>query len=196
MVVSNLSDENNLRMLMIQAQSGDRTSYGQLLQALRHKSIQVARSILKGYGQNRTIDAEDIAQDVLVAIHNSLHTYRPENNFLAWFHAIVRYKVIDASRKLKETLVNEDKTIEQLADEAAEDWFQFSKDIDQTKDEKKDLNQLLLTLPEKQRAILELTKIQGKSVSEAAAILNYSETDIKVSTHRAIKALKAQMEES
>ena len=52
-----------------------------------------------------------------------------------------------------------------------------------------DLNRLLGQLPEKMRRTIQLVKLNGLSVAETATQCGMSESDVKVSVHRGLKAL-------
>ena len=54
----------------------------------------------------------------------------------------------------------------------------------------KDIQQALTRLPEKQRQILLLVKVEGYSMAETAQKLGMTETAVKVSAHRAYKKMK------
>jgi RNA polymerase sigma-70 factor (ECF subfamily) len=60
-------------------------------------------------------------------------------------------------------------------------------------DARRDVAALLEKLPDKQRAAIRLVKLEEKSVREAADITGYSESDIKISIHRGMKALTRLM---
>ena len=56
-----------------------------------------------------------------------------------------------------------------------------------------DAEALMRSLPQKQREVLELVKIQGLSVREASLRTGYSPSDIKVTVHRAIRSLQGAL---
>jgi RNA polymerase sigma-70 factor (ECF subfamily) len=60
-------------------------------------------------------------------------------------------------------------------------------------DAKRDVATLLGQLPEKQRKAIQLVKLEEKSVRDAAAETGLSESDIKISIHRGLKALMRLM---
>lgn len=49
-------------------------------------------------------------------------------------------------------------------------------------------------LPNGQREALELMKIQGLSLQEASAVTGKSVTSLKVSVHRAVKAMRKMLD--
>ena len=52
-----------------------------------------------------------------------------------------------------------------------------------------DLDALMAALPPKMRAAIEAVKIEGLSVTEAAAKSGMSESNVKISIHRGLKAM-------
>ena len=53
---------------------------------------------------------------------------------------------------------------------------------------------MLNSLPEKQRTALQLREIDGRSYEEVAEVMQITEADVKVTLHRALKALKVALE--
>lgn len=157
---------------------GDRAAYRAFLDALTALLRgYVRRQLLRaGHGDN---EAEDIVQDVLVAIHERRHTYDREIPVTAWVHAIARYKVIDflRSRNATRQHVSMEAAENCVGDDGA--WMEVSLV----------LRRLLSLLPDRVRKSIELTKLHGLSVSETAAQLGMSESAVKVNVHRGIKSL-------
>jgi len=130
---------------------------------------------------------EDVLQEILLAVHTKRHTYDPERFFLPWMYAMARYKVIDHLRKNKVSLRATISLDDELENIETLMVFESTADLD--------IEALCETLPEKQRNVLKLVKIEGLSVEEAAKRTGYSASDIKVTVHRAIKALQEKVSE-
>ncbi|MGE4593788.1 sigma-70 family RNA polymerase sigma factor [Alcaligenes sp.] len=170
--------EAALKPLWLQAQAGDEVAYGQALGMMAARLRAHLRRRLPG-AQN---DVEDIVQEVLLALHVQRGTYDPSVPVSAWCFAIARYKLVDYWRKHGRTGALHD-----VFDERALDSALVSEDPDATA--KRDLEQLLNALPEAQRRAIELTKLQGLSVLEAAQTLGASESAVKVQVHRGLKKM-------
>jgi RNA polymerase sigma-70 factor (ECF subfamily) len=56
-----------------------------------------------------------------------------------------------------------------------------------------DVKGMLNQLPDKMRRTIQLMKLEGLSVAEVASRCNMSESDVKVSVHRGMKALMASI---
>ncbi|MDG0815996.1 sigma-70 family RNA polymerase sigma factor [Bdellovibrio svalbardensis] len=180
-------DEAELSKLMRLAQGGDSQSYRQALLKMREMLSKYIRNSFRRFRIPAEDSAEDVLQEVLLAIHQKRETYNPEQFFLPWMYAIARYKVIDFLRRSKVALrstVSLDDELENL-----ENLMVFESDSSL------DADKLIDLLPEKQKKILLLVKIEGLSMEEASAKTGYSVSDVKVTVHRAIKSLQEKVQE-
>jgi RNA polymerase sigma-70 factor (ECF subfamily) len=174
--------EERLHALMLQAQAGDEAAYRVLLTELSDR--------LRAYYRRRLTtmagDAEDLVQETLLAIHNQRHTYDRSRPLTTWCYAIARYKLVDFLRRRGRR--------EGLTDPIDDDFSQaLSADESDVTDSRRDLQQLLDALPERQRLSVVHVKIEGRSVAETATLTGMSESAIKVNVHRALKALAAKV---
>jgi RNA polymerase sigma-70 factor (ECF subfamily) len=94
------SHERELRALMTAGLDGDAGAYHALLERLTgHLRAYYRRRLARiGHGP---ADAEDLLQEVLIAIHTHRHTYDSLQPFTPWLHAIARYKFLDYLRRTK-----------------------------------------------------------------------------------------------
>lgn len=171
------TSEAELRAWMIGGLDGDATAHATLLGALV--------PVLRNFYRRRLPDAaeaEDLVQDVLIAVHSRRATYDRERSFTAWLFAIARYKLIDHYRRIRPSVPIDD-VAELLSDGGFEDAANARLDVDA----------LLETLPPKQARAIRATKLDGASVADAAAAAGIGESDTKVSVHRGLKALAARV---
>ena len=169
-------DEEQLAAWMRAACDGDGRAQAWLLTALAPR----LRAYFRGKG--RPVDhAEDLVQETLIAIHTKRALYDPAQPLLPWVFAIARFRLVDAWRRngRRGTPVPLDQAPEEAL--AAEEL--------EPADASRDLATLLQRLPEKQRRSIQLVKLEERSVAEAAALCGWSESDVKVSAHRGLKAL-------
>jgi len=167
------TDEAALRLMMIASLDGDAVAHRRLLGALV--------PVLRGYFGRRSPDqaqVEDLVQETLIAIHTRRGSYDPVRPFGPWLYAVARYKLIDHWRKRRETIPL-DGLEEMFGDGGFEDAVNARLDV----------GDLLQTLPIKQASAIRATKIDGLSIAETAARDGMSESDVKVSVHRGLKAL-------
>ena len=116
------SAEERLKTLFVSGLAGNASEYRVFLSELtRH---------LRGYLRKRIPqlhdDVEDLVQEILLAVHNARHTYRPDEPLTAWVHAIARYKLMDFFRtrarreSLHDPLDEHDDIFAESADEPAD----------------------------------------------------------------------------
>jgi len=176
-----LAPEAELKNLMLAGLDGDAAAHRSLLKYLSDYLRAYYRRQLGRVGRSAT-DAEDLVQEVLLAIHTRRHTYDPVEPLTPWVHAIARYKLIDHLRRTRTSL--RDVPI----DEAPDLIVQGDQDSTESTH---DLGKLLGQLPEKTRRMIECVKLEGLSVAETASRYGLSESNVKVSVHRGLRALAA-----
>lgn len=177
--------EVELRDLMIAGLDGDAVAYKALLSRLGDH--------LRGYFRGRlarisrdAAEAEDLVQEVLIAIHTQRHTYDRARLFTPWMYAVARYKFLDYLRRTKAGA--RDVPIEEAEEVLAHN------DGDAV-DSTLDLDTVMAGIPEKTRRVIQYVKLDGLSVREAAQRCGMSESAVKVTVHRGLKALARRVRE-
>lgn len=172
------STEPRLKALFELGLDGDHAAYRKFLCAIgdllrRYVQRQLDRLKRSEY------DAEDIVQEVLLAIHAKRHVYDRDIPITAWAHAIARYRMIDFLRASGQAASNISlDEVDELADVA-------SGQIDLALS----VRELFANLPERLRRPVELMKVRGFSAREAATMTNTSESSVRVNVHRGLRAL-------
>jgi RNA polymerase sigma-70 factor (ECF subfamily) len=154
------SSEDELRRLMVAGLDGDAEAHRELLTRLSARLRAFFKARLTRIGRS-AVDAEDLVQETLIAVHTRRHTYDRSQPFTPWLYAIGRYKFLDHLRRTKASL-RED-ALEQAEDVvvARDDYAAVESALD--------VSQLMERLPVKARRAIERVKLKGWSVSEAAA---------------------------
>lgn len=177
---SDHSLERELAPLWQQAQAGDEKAYAQALRLIAQR----LRSFFKRRMNNTPEDIEDMVQETLMAVHTRRHTYDSNFPVSAWINAIAKYKLIDFWRRhgRRDRLHDafDDSAVNQAINEPA---------LGSNASNIADVQTLLAQLPAKQRKAIELIKLLGLSVTEAAEQTGQSESALKVQVHRGIKRL-------
>jgi RNA polymerase sigma factor (sigma-70 family) len=172
--------EEEWAVLMRAAMAGDEVAYRAFLTAITPSIRATARRNLARFSLGAS-EAEDVVQDTLLAVHLKRQTWDQDRPIGPWISAIARNKFIDLMRRRgRNAQVPIDDVIETLAaedNEAALDNY--------------DVQRMLDNLNEKQRAVVRSLAIDGASVRQTAERLNMTEGAIRVTLHRAVKALAA-----
>jgi RNA polymerase sigma-70 factor (ECF subfamily) len=164
---------------MLASLDGDAAAHKALLEALSGYLRAYFRRQLIRIGKG-SADAEDLVQETLIAVHMRRHTYDRSQPFTPWLSAIARYKLVDYLRRTRASEANV--PIEEAEDKlAVNDPSAVESGLD--------LQRLLARLSPKTRQAIQYVKLDGLSVSEAAAQSGMSQSAVKVSVHRGLKAL-------
>src|ERR1035437_7636344 len=99
------ANEAELRALMRASLGGDAVAYRTLLSRLSANLRAYYKGKLARIGRSAT-EAEDLMQEVLMAIHTRRHTYDPAEPLMPWVYAIARYKLIDHLRRTRASMVD------------------------------------------------------------------------------------------
>ena len=175
--------EVELRALMTAGLNGDAAAHRALLDRLSRHLRAYYKNKLARIGRSAA-EAEDLVQDALMAIHTRRHTYDRGELLTPWLHAIARYKLLDHLRRTKASMT--DLPIEDAGEVLAQDDHASAESA-------LDLNRLLAQLPDKMRRAIRYVKLDGLSVAEAATRCGMSESAVKVSLHRGLKAMAASL---
>ncbi len=170
--------------LMARAQAGDQLAYRRLLDDIAPylRSLVTRHTMLAG-------EVEDVVQDVLLTVHAVRHAYDPTRPFGPWLLAIARRRIVDrlrrrGSRAAEIPLGPQHETI--VADGA---------NLYPLLSGRRGLRDAIASLPAGQRQAILLLKLRGLSLKEAALESGLSIAALKVASHRALKALRAMLDE-
>jgi RNA polymerase sigma factor (sigma-70 family) len=164
--------------LMLQAISGNESAYRQVLSlvapAVRAKVKRHVR-----LHQNDE-DAEDVVQEILLAIHLKRGSWDQSRPFAPWVWGIVRYKIIDVLRRRGAKLEDNTELTDELFDTA--DTYEGAGG---------DVERLLSRLKDRDQTIVRRSSLQGATPTQIATELGMTEGAVRVALHRALKQLAA-----
>ncbi len=181
------------RILLEQIRSGHPSAFEQLVVAQTPRMVNLAYRLVG----NRE-EAEDIVQEAFLRLHRSLESFRGECSLTSWLYRIVSRLAIDHLRreKLRRKLFffrsnNEDPDpVELVADSGLTSVEKL-----QARETGRRVAAALETLSARQRAVFVLRHQEGLALKEIAAMLQLEEGTIKAHLHRAVRALRAELED-
>lgn len=159
---------------MLAGLAGEAEPYRRLLDELSR--------LLRAYYARRCppgLDAEDLVQETLIAVHTRRATYDAGQPFTAWAYAIARYKLIDALRRARAHLRAPAEDAEALFVPAGADAAMAARDLER----------VMAGLAPRTRELIRDVKVLGLSTREAAEKHGMTESAVKVAVHRGLKAL-------
>jgi RNA polymerase sigma-70 factor (ECF subfamily) len=160
---------------MAKVQQGDVQAYEQLLNELG--------PVLLGYVRKRVFNPEivqDVYQEVLLTFHKARHSYEVDRPFGPWLFTVARNSMLDALAKNRR-FVEKEIAVEELPERGTVEMDGSLGD---------DLDQALKALPPLNRQAIELLKLRGLSLEEAAKELKISVSALKVRAHRGYSRLR------
>jgi len=164
--------------LMRAAIAGDGGAYQRLLTDLSPALRATVRRGLGGTGLSAS-DAEDVVQEVILAVHLKRHTWDQSKPIGPWIMAITRNKMIDEIRRRgRRTEVPIDGLLDVLEASGQDDAIHAY-----------DAARVLSGLKGKSREIVQSIAIDGATAKDVAQRLGMSEVAVRVQLHRSLKSL-------
>lgn len=176
--------------LVLAAMAGDRVAVGRVLAMIRPLVVRYCRARL-GRIDRSSVSADDVAQEVCLAVLTALPGYRIQGRpFLAFVYGIASHKVIDAHRAATR---NRSEPVADVPDamESADGPEQRALRVELSSE----MGRLLDQLPDKQREILVLRIVVGLSAEETAEAVGSTPGAVRVAQHRALARLRKSMPE-
>ncbi len=167
------------------AGQGDRRALDHLLTTIRPIVIRYCRARI-GRQERTYASADDVAQEVCVAILRALPTYRERGRpFLAFVYGIAQHKVADARRAAARNRTEPVAEVpDGVADSASPEQHALHNELSDR------MGELLRILPDKQREIVVLRIVVGLSAEETAGVVGSTAGAVRVAQHRALTRLR------
>ena len=170
---------------MAQAQRGDRAAYHALLSAIAPWLRAIARRYLR-----QEQDAEDMVQEILIVVHDIRHTYEPARPFKPWLGTIATRRCIDSLRQRMRRNLHESADEDAMA-LAADDSAGALPEAQLEREQlRRQVRSAVGVLPARQRQAVELLRLRGLTLDEAALESGQGVGSLKVAMHRAMKSLQ------
>ena len=133
------------------------------------------------------LEPEDVAQEVLIAVHRDLETFRGDDlrTFHAWLFRIAENRIRDladhhgAVKRRPVTPIAVSRTTPASAAVRSESLLRVRRALER--------------LSEDHRTVIQLRHLEEREVSEVASLLDRSENAVRVLHCRALKALREEM---
>ncbi|SEQ53295.1 RNA polymerase sigma-70 factor, ECF subfamily [Lentzea xinjiangensis] len=166
------------------AVAGDRQAIERLLGTIRPLVVRYCRARVGSFAS-----ADDVAQDVCLAVLTALPSYRDQGRpFLAFVYGIAAHKVADSFRSFARNRAEAVPELPESMDTAAgpEQRAMQGELSDR-------MAALLRVLPEKQREIVVLRVVVGLSAEETAEAVGSTPGAVRVAQHRALAKLRKEI---
>lgn len=166
------STETGDAAVVARARRGDREAFGELVEALWSELVALARAILAS-----DLDAEDLVQETLVHAWSRLGELRDDGRFAAWVRrSLVRrcFRRGRAARRERDAGAEPDGAVAPSTDPTA----------------RLSVERALAVLSPRQRAVVYLTAVEGRSDREIGSMLGLFPPTVRVHRMRAMRNLR------
>ncbi|WP_188490778.1 sigma-70 family RNA polymerase sigma factor [Williamsia phyllosphaerae] len=167
---------------------GSRSALSDVLESVRPLVVRYCRARV-GAGERHSLSADDVAQEVCMAVMTALPRYSDQGRpFMAFVYGIAAHKVADAHRGAARVKADPVETIPE-----AMDVDDGPEQMALNADASRRMSELLDRLPEKQREVLVMRLVMGMSAEETADAIGSTAGAVRVAQHRALNKLKSEM---
>lgn len=176
-----------------QVKSGDQNAFSEIVELYKDKVYILCYRML-----GNSHEAEDIAQEAFIRAYMNIDSYNIDKKFSTWLYRIATNLSIDRIRKKKPDFYLD---AEVKGTEGLTMYSQVASDTPLPEDEVESLElqqsvqEEILKLPEKYRAVIVLKYIEELSLKEISDILGLPISTIKTRIHRGREALRKQLRE-
>jgi RNA polymerase sigma-70 factor (ECF subfamily) len=174
--------------LMLAFRSGDMAAFDALFRRWSGPLLRYLERMLRDLAT-----AEELVQEVFIRVYRARERYQPEARFSTWLYRIATNLALNELRRPRHRAVHRS-TDEQGAAPLAAD-APATEDVVDARRQGALAAAALGELPEKQRAALCLTAVEGLSYAEVAEALEVTEKAVKSLVHRARRSLSARLAE-
>jgi RNA polymerase sigma-70 factor (ECF subfamily) len=177
------------------AASGDQRAFAQLVTLYQRRVFSVAVRML-----GDTQEAEDVAQEVFVALHGALKGFRVESRLSTWIyritrnHCLNRIKYLNRRGRRAMAAAGQDRDGEDTLQQVRSPGPSPARQLESSQDARA-LEAALQQLPHEQRLLVVLREVEQLSYEEMVQITGLPEGTIKSRLHRARAALLGALPE-
>ena len=175
--------------------AGKQNAYAKLLDDFQQKVFATCISFVP----NKE-DAEDIAQEVFVEIFNSIHKFKGNSKLSTWIYRVTTNKCLEFIRK-KNTKKRFGFMQSLMGNDASIDKTNYFTEFNhpgillENKETSETLFNAINTLPEAQKVVFTLHKVDGKSYQEISDITEKTISSVESLMFRAKKSLQKLLED-
>lgn len=174
------------RELIEQFQSGNKQAFNQLVNKYRDRIYAVIYRMLRNQD-----DALDISQEVFVRAYRSLNKFRGDSSVYTWLYRIAVNLSINYINRNKH---RKSQAIDNVSFKLSADNESPQKKIE-VDELSQAIEQAVLKLPDKQRAVFVMRYYENMQHNEIAEILGNSVGSVKANYHHALQKLKVELKD-
>ncbi|MGH7885263.1 MAG: RNA polymerase sigma factor [Thermodesulfobacteriota bacterium] len=187
-----LSDEELVSMFV---ENGDEGAFDAIVRRYSEKVFHIALRIT-----DNSCDAEEVSQEVFLALYNKAKTFRGDSKFSTWLHRLITNASFSLLRKRKKhNEVSLEDYLPKFQDDEHHfvrpvvDWSQKVENIVEEKEIYEIIQKAMNELSPLDKAVVVLSEIEEFTNPDIAEILNLSVAAVKARLHRSRLFLRGKL---
>ena len=172
--------------LMLAFRAGDTAAFDELFRRWSGPLLRYLERMVRDLAT-----AEELVQEAFLRVHRARDRYSPDARFSTWLYRIATNLALNELRRPRRKAVHRSTESEDAPELAAES--PATDDVVEARRRGAAVEEALEQLPEKQRAALCLTAVEGLSYAEVAETLEVTEKAVKSLVHRARSSLATRL---
>jgi RNA polymerase sigma-70 factor (ECF subfamily) len=183
------------RDLVLRAQDGDTSAFGELVERYQGRVFALTRRILKDDDE-----AEDALQETFLSAFRGIKNFKREAKFSTWIFRVASNAALMRLRKRRGDTVSLDAPLDEEAGEDSSptrdlrDWSRTPEEELLNNETREAMDKAIAELPADQAAVFQLRDVEGLSNEEAAEALGTSVAATKSRLHRARLFLRGRLD--
>lgn len=163
--------------------AGDKQAYSQIINKYKNPLFATILRMTKN-----PHDAQDLVQEAFIKVYNQLDKYNDQGSFSSWFYRVAINHCMDEFRKKRYQQV-------ELNESSIGNTPNYPEVTFLKKEENRQVELLLATLPEDERIIILLRYVNELSYEEISELAEVPISTVRNKLHRAKKKLKVTISE-
>ncbi|MBW1850285.1 MAG: RNA polymerase sigma factor [Deltaproteobacteria bacterium] len=187
--------------LVAQAQEGDQRAIGELLDRYQKKAYAIAYNMCSGDSE----EAQDLTQEAFLRAIRNIKKFRKNSSFYTWFYRIVVNTCLDGIRRRRKRerifsfwrwgAQKGDRQKFVLEEPPAAEETSNPMTILSGKQLTRNVQEALMSLPDKQRIAFQLKVLSGMSIREIAEVMGSAEGTVKSHLFRATHSMRKTLKQ-
>ena len=175
-------------------QAGNLDAYDKIVELYQKRIYALSFNLMRNQ-----MDAQDVAQEVLLTLFKKIHTFQGKSAFSSWVYRItLNSSYMKLRSKKKEPKISIDELLPSFnstgfQQEKIQDWSENTESLLFTNETREIINKAVGLLPEKEKVVFLLRDVEGLSTEKVSEVLDLTIPAVKSRLHRARLFLRKKL---
>jgi RNA polymerase sigma-70 factor (ECF subfamily) len=175
-------------------QAGNLDAYDKIVELYQKRIYALSFNLMRNQ-----MDAQDVAQEVLLTLFKKIHTFQGKSAFSSWVYRItLNSSYMKLRSKKKEPKISIDDLLPSFnstgfQQEKIQDWSENTESLLFTNETREIISKAVGLLPEKEKVVFLLRDVEGLSTEKVSEVLDLTIPAVKSRLHRARLFLRKKL---